>query len=113
DRARVAKKAINRTAGHIYDNVCAVDGVTAKRLGSKAVCGIAIGAQSVVRGLGHASQRVQTGAGRFHDVRSKFSRDHFRHGAAARIAETDEQDAEFTRRRHSEIVARYWKFGGI
>jgi hypothetical protein len=102
----VCEKQVAELAGQIDDEVGVVHGFEADRLGREAIGRIPVGEKCLLCELNDASKGMEAGAGGFDEVRSVATGNGFCHGAAASVADADEEDTEFLRERHREIVAR-------
>jgi hypothetical protein len=96
-------------ATEIDDQVGVVPGVAQDGLGGKAFGGVAVVLKSLLSGRRDVAEREKTGAGGIDDVGGFAESDGFGHGAAAGVADADEEDAEYFGVGHAGIVA--WNIG--
>ena len=96
-------------ATEIDDQVGIVPGVAQDGLGGKAFGGVAVVLQGLLGGRRDVAEGEKAGAGGIDDVGGIAESDGFGHGAAAGVADADEEDAECIRVGHAGIVA--WNIG--
>jgi len=98
-------------ASEIDDQVGVLPSVAQDRLGGKAFGGVAVVLKGLLGGERNVAKREKAGAGGIDDVRGFAERDGFGHGAAAGVADADEEDAEYFGVGHVGIVAWIFEVG--
>jgi hypothetical protein len=96
-------------ATEIDDQVGVIPGVAQEGLGGKAFGGVAIVLKSLLRGRRDVAEREKAGAGGIDDIGGFAESNGFGHGAAAGVADADEEDTEYFGVGHGGIVA--WNIG--
>jgi uncharacterized Rmd1/YagE family protein len=99
------QERVSAPATEIDDQVGVVPGVAQDGLGGKAFGGVAIVLKSLLRGRRDVAEREKAGAGGIDDVGGFAESDGFGHGAAAGVADANEEDAEYFGVGHGRIVA--------
>jgi hypothetical protein len=93
------------SATKIDDQVGVVPGVAQEGLGGKAFGGVAVVLKSLLGGRRDVAEREKAGAGGIDDIGGFAESDRFGHGAAAGVADANEEDAEYFGVGHAGIVA--------
>lgn len=102
------EEGVTAPAAEIDDQVGVIPNVMRDGLGGKAFGGEAVVLEGLPGGIRDVAEREKAGAGRIDDVGGIAERDGFGHGAAAGVADADEEDPEYFGEGHVGIVA--WNF---
>jgi len=106
DFFEMIEERVAAPATEIDDHVGVVPCVAQDGLGGKAFGGVAVVLKSLLSGRRDVAEREKAGAGGIDDVGGFAESNGFGHGAAAGVANANEEDAEYFGVGHGGIVTR-------
>jgi len=107
----MTEEGVAAPATEIDDQVGVIPRVAQDGLGGQAFGGVAVVLEGLLGGRRDVAEREKAGAGRIDDVGGFAECDGFGHGAAAGVADADEEDAEYFGVGHVGIVAWIFEVG--